>query len=135
MGDVSGGAEVRVPLTHNKATLMSVAAEGTSACSDTAAATTMRWPCSQWKYTALWLALERAQEQLFPGGLGSSDGRTKVVIVLTDGVPNRAKRGPNYLRPTFLTLDKATQLKGAAGRSSWASPRAARGRVRASVRS
>ena len=113
-GDDAGNARTVVSLTSDKASLLSATATGKTACSDSAAATTLQWPCSKWTFTPTHHALIRAQEQLFPNGLSATaDGRQKVVVVLTDGVPARHKGRTRFLRSTYLALYEAQLLKEA----------------------
>ena len=111
-GDQSGPAQTRVPLsTSSYSTIVNYANDATLSCSDTAAATKLRMPCSGWKFTSTWTALQEADTQLYDGTYTS---HSKVVVVITDGAPERNNnQGTDYrrARPTYLAVRQAKLLK------------------------
>lgn len=111
-GDLSGPAETRVPLsTSSYSTIVAYANDAKLACNDAAAATKLRMPCSGWKYTSTWTALQLADAALFDGTYASHH---KVVVVITDGAPERNNnQGDSYrrARPTYLAVRQSKLLK------------------------
>ena len=97
--------------TSSYSTVVSYANDAKLACSDTDAATKLRMPCSGWKFTSTWTALQQADAQLYDGTYTS---HTKVVIIITDGAPERNNnQGDDYrrARPTYLAVRQAKLLK------------------------
>ena len=111
-GDQSGPAATRIPLsTSSYNTIISYANDAKLACSDAAAASKLRMPCSGWKFTSTWTALQQADAQLYDGTYTS---HSKVVVVITDGAPERNNnQGTAYrrARPTYLAVRQAKLLK------------------------
>ena len=83
-------------------------------CNDRQARRRLRFPCSGWTYTSTWTALDRADEELYTSSPSAYAGHKKVVVVVTDGAPERnTNQGFDYrrARPTLLTVRKAKELK------------------------
>ena len=114
-GDLSGPAETRVPLSESAfSTVQAYATDAALSCDDGEAATKLRMPCSGWKFTSTWTALERADEEMYLNSPSVYDSHKKVVVVVTDGAPERNNnQGMDYrrARPTYLTVRKAKELK------------------------
>ena len=116
----SGLACIRVPLSRNLSrstalqkysTILSYANDAKLACSDTMAESRLCMPCSGWKFTSSWTALQQADAQLYDGTYTSD---TKVVVVIADGALERNNnQGTNYRRawPTYLSVRQAKLLK------------------------
>lgn len=78
------------------------------------AASTLRFPCSGWTYTSMWTALDLAKQELFDNSPSAYSNYKKVVLLVTDGAPERNNdmgASMKRARPTYLTLAAAQVLK------------------------
>lgn len=112
--DYSGPAETRISLSSNALnTFVDMTEDGKGKRGDKAAARSLRFPNSGWTYTSIWTAFIQARRELFDESPAAYRDYKKVVLLLTDGAPERNKQhGPNWrTRPTYLTTLYAKELK------------------------
>ena len=115
-GDKSGPAQTRISLsTGALSQVVSMTTDGEKDNDDAQAASGLRFPKSGWTYTSTWTALEQARIGLFDSDYsGTYQNHRKVVLLITDGAPERNTEMGNDMkraRPTYLSLYFAQQLK------------------------
>jgi hypothetical protein len=112
--DYSGPAEVRISLSSNALnTFVQMTEDGKNKRKDKEAKKSLRFPSSGWTYTSLWTAFIQARRELFDESPAAYRDYKKVVVLITDGAPERNKNGgPSFRsRPTYLTALYAKELK------------------------
>ena len=112
--DYSGPAGVRISLSTNAlSSLVSMTRDGEGSRNDKAARNGLRFPKSGWTYTSIWTAFIEARKQLFDNSPAAYRSYKKVVLLVTDGAPERNKRGSGgrRSRPTYLSALYAQELK------------------------
>lgn len=104
-GDVSGNAKVLAPLEYSTSKIDGLS-WGTSC--KTNPKNSLKWPCSGWGFSPMWVALRKASEELYQ----SRPTARKVVIIMADGVPSKTKGGSGHFeRAAYLTLKEAAEMK------------------------
>lgn len=112
--DYSGPAATRISLsTNGLPRLVSMTFDGQGRRNDKEAKESLRFPKSGWTYTSIWTAFIEARKQLFDNSPAAYRNYKKVVLLITDGAPERNKRGRGGFRsrPTYLSALYAQELK------------------------